>query len=138
MLKCALALFMLSVILVACGKYEDGPKFSLHTKKARISGKWKLDKYTVNGTDYTTSYQALLGSGFVIEYKKDGTYATTGGNGTDNGTWEFSGDVNLTTKSSAANSTASTVEILKLKNKELWIKDASNSSLVAESHWVAD
>lgn len=34
-----------------CKKYEDGPMLSFRSKKARVEGNWKVDKYTVDGID---------------------------------------------------------------------------------------
>lgn len=127
-LKSTLTIFLLSVVLVACGKYEEGPGFSLKSKKSRLAGKWKIESATFNGTDVTASYTAFLPN-YVMEFKKDGTYTATSGSFTDNGTWEFSGDVNLTTQSSTSGSTASTTEILRLKNKELKTKDVDGSDI---------
>lgn len=135
--KSTLMIFLLSVVLVACGKYEEGPGFSLKSKKGRLAGKWKIEKVTYNGTDVTASYQAFLPN-YVMEYKKDGTYTATSGSFTDNGTWEFSGDVNLTTKSNTAGSTASTSEILRLKNKELKMKDVDGTDITIVSMVSAD
>lgn len=137
-LKSTLTIFLLSVVLVACGKYEEGPGFSLKSKKSRLAGKWKIENVTYNGTDVTASYQSFLGTNAVMEYKKDGTYTFTG-NFSDSGTWEFSGDVNLVTTSNASGSTASTSEILRLKNKELKIKDvASNNDITIATYVSAD
>lgn len=39
-----------AMIFSSCGKYEEGPSFSLLTKKARIVGDWKVDEMYVNDT----------------------------------------------------------------------------------------
>lgn len=33
-------IFLILILAFSCAKYEDGPKFSLSTKKTRISNKW--------------------------------------------------------------------------------------------------
>ncbi len=37
----------LSIIIGSCGKYEEGPGFSLRTKTARLTGEWEIDKVNV-------------------------------------------------------------------------------------------
>lgn len=37
----------LSIIFGSCGKYEEGPAFSLRTKTARLTGEWEIDKVNV-------------------------------------------------------------------------------------------
>jgi hypothetical protein len=86
------AILLLSVfVLSACSKYEEGPKFTLLTKKARLSGEWVIESVTYNTTDITSSYEALLGANFVLEIEKDGGYRTEGSN-PDTGTWELGED----------------------------------------------
>ncbi|HPD64649.1 MAG TPA: hypothetical protein P5050_04540 [Bacteroidia bacterium] len=33
---------LITVLLSSCGKYEEGPAFSLATKKARLTARWKV------------------------------------------------------------------------------------------------
>lgn len=125
---------LLAVIFTGCKKYEEGPSFTLLSKKSRLAGDWKIESVTVNGTDYTSAYNTLVGSSFVMSIKKDGTY-TIGGNFTDNGTWVFSSDkTQLISTSSSTGSTAQTVTILKLKSKELWTKEVENGT-TTEVHY---
>ena len=66
----AFLLLAVSAIAVAsCGKYEEGPGFSLLSKKARIVGEWSLSSMTVNGQS-----QDLSGTTVAVNIKKDGTY----------------------------------------------------------------
>jgi len=36
-------------LLNSCGKYEEGPAFSLSSKTSRVTGIWKYDKKFING-----------------------------------------------------------------------------------------
>ena len=79
------------LLLFSCNKYEDGPLFSLRTKKARLTGTWKLEK--VNGTSPPFEMQ------LEFEFEKDGDYteSQTFGTGimsdtTITGEWEFRED----------------------------------------------
>jgi hypothetical protein len=78
-------MMVLMVVLLAgmsgCGKYEDGPSFSLASKKARLVGDYKVMKY--NGTDMSDYYMTFNSDqtysikmvilGVALEY--DGTWA---------------------------------------------------------------
>jgi len=86
--------------LTSCGKYEDGPNFSLLTKKQRLTGDWELKKWIPYGGSN------MIGNGLEleIEFDKDGdfdmklehTYTYYGSSYTDtynvSGEWEFSSD----------------------------------------------
>ena len=47
------ALSVVAVSISSCGKYEEGPKFTLLSKKARITNTWKFTKSENNGIDNT-------------------------------------------------------------------------------------
>jgi uncharacterized protein (TIGR03066 family) len=110
-------LFLLPVFLLAsCGKYEEGPAFSLRTKKARLVGKWKFEGQVVEPESaewefdkegvFTYSHQSL---GEVISSK---------------GTWRFSSNkeaIEIHVLDSHFE-----FEILRLTQKELWIIDEDN------------
>lgn len=38
-----------TILITSCGKYEEGPNFSLRTKKNRLRSDWKLNKLYING-----------------------------------------------------------------------------------------
>lgn len=52
---------LMAVVLLAgvtgCGKYEDGPAFSLASKNSRLVGDYKVMKY--NGTDMSDYYMTF-------------------------------------------------------------------------------
>ncbi|NTW31457.1 MAG: hypothetical protein HGB12_02335 [Bacteroidetes bacterium] len=49
------------VLFFACGRYEDGPEFSLRSVKNRITGSWKVDKFYIDGIDSTDEFNSKLG-----------------------------------------------------------------------------
>lgn len=132
------AILLLSIfVLSACGKYEDGPKFTLLTKKARLSGEWVVESVTYNSVDYTSSYQAFVGANYVLEIEKDGGYRTEGAN-PDTGKWELGEDKDdIRFKSDASGSSEETYRILKLKSKEMWWKQTQTNGDVIEFHFIA-
>lgn len=99
-----------------CGKYEDGPGFSLTTKTARLVGEWKVITY--NGNQVTTPY--------VQEFMEDGSFSQVitvlGVPITYTGTWEFtSGKEAITVK---IQGTYEDLTITRLTADELWYKDS--------------
>mgnify|MGYP000137022141 CR=1 FL=1 len=133
-----------SAILASCGKYEEGPKFSLASKKGRVANEWKVDKYFQDGVDKTGDYRLVVESE-TYDYKKDGTYTLTqkftslGGNQTYNesGTWEFiNKNEDLKSLSSQSGATADTMHITRLKSNEMWVKSVSGSP-VQELHMIS-
>ena len=43
------AVIITAFVLGSCGKYEEGPAFSLKSKKARVVGTWEVEKVLENG-----------------------------------------------------------------------------------------
>jgi hypothetical protein len=116
----------------------DGPKISLLTKKARLTGDWVIDKVTVNGEDKTSDFQTLLGANYVLKIEKDGKYHTEGAH-PDTGSWklgEDKDDVYFT--SDQAGSQEQSFRILRLKSKELWLKQTDIFANVTEIHYKAE
>jgi hypothetical protein len=132
------------LFLVSCGKYEDGPGFSLRSKSSRIAGSWTIDKKLENGVDVTSEW---VGNGIdhTYEFTKDGAYksTTTYGSGIVNveeGSWELTNnDEDLTVIYSNPSSTWTdtlTYKILRLTNSEMWYS-RSNGTETLETHLKA-
>jgi hypothetical protein len=112
--------------LTACGKYEDGPNFSLLTKKQRLTGDWEVEKLMDGGVN-------LIGNGVDIEmdFDKDGDFEISSSSTyTDNygytysnsnsfkGEWEFSSDKEEI-ELDFDDGSYQEIEITRLTNKEL-------------------
>jgi hypothetical protein len=105
----------------SCSKYEDGPSFSLRTKKARLVGEWEVvrigdETYPQEGYTLEMTFEKDGDLDFKYSY---GTYSYTSA-----GDWEFSNDkeeLELTLDNEIV-----TFEILRLTNKEVWLEDESN------------
>jgi hypothetical protein len=122
----AFALLAVAVIaLTSCGKYEEGPGFSLLTKKARLVGEWTLSEVKVNGTA-----QELSGYTVNLSIKKDETYTYKWSSGgfsvEDSGTWKFSDD-KMKFIITDQDGDVSESEIVRLANKELKVKAVDGS-----------
>ena len=110
---------IISLAITSCGKYEDGPGFSLLSKTARMTNKWELK--SVDG-------EIIPAGEIVWEFKKDGEATISyGGLGTETGTWEFSDDKEDLFLEFDGD--ASTLKIRRLTNKELWVEEPAGLEL---------
>jgi len=125
------ALLMAGTIVTSCSKYEEGPKLTLASKKARLTGDWKLVSINNNGTTQTVSgYESSV----LIE--KDGTikntvtYSILGTPNTitQNGTWEFSDDKTKVLVKLNGSSNTDEFIIVRLASKELKLKQVDGES----------
>ena len=115
------------VILISygCTKYDDGPAFSLRTKKARLSGEWELEEYNINGVSQ------LTGSDYNIiwEFERNGDFTQTLDYGSYsynyNGEWEF--DDNGEELEIQTSYGTQTWEINRLSSNDLWLEVTTNN-----------
>jgi hypothetical protein len=106
----------------SCGKYEDGPGFSLRSKTSRLTGEWEVVR--VGATIYPDN-----GYSVEFEFEENGdfsqTVSETGyGSYSYAGDWEFASD-----KENLEITIDGFVEIFEIKrltNGELWLEDDSN------------
>ena len=122
-----LALAFVMPGMQSCKKYEEGPAFSLRTKKARLVNKWKVTAFTVNDNNALD-----LVKDYTYEFKDDNTVVITDGSNTTEGTWEFSDDKsNLIVNTGGS---ADSWTIMRLKNDELIVEytDENNNQYRAE------
>ncbi|MEX0965641.1 MAG: hypothetical protein WD077_00250 [Bacteroidia bacterium] len=109
----------------SCKKYEDGPRISLKSKKARLVGEWELEK------PITSPFGEV---NMIIEFEKDGdfellleiTYSYPGYSGTYDyevtGEWEFEDNKENIELDFDDGGGKTEWEILRLTSKELWIE----------------
>jgi hypothetical protein len=123
----------------SCGKYEEGPGFSLRSKTGRLAGEWTIEKMTVDGQDITAFAAALITN---TEFTKDGDYTVTGMDlfssepFTEKSKWAFSDD-NSKVELTFEDGSKSSIEILRLTNSEFWGKDVDSTGSVTEVHYKA-
>jgi len=121
------ALLAVVVLFSSCGKYPDGPAFSLRTKTMRLTGDWKVEKTFLNGTEQPNSGN----NSSTITYVKDGTGTMSYVLGTATLSvsfeWEFGTGketIKVRTKDTAGNwGNWDESTILRLTNSEFWTKD---------------
>jgi len=111
-----------TMILFSCGKYEDGPKFSLASKKARLTGKWEVVEIDRDSPP--------AGQSMTMEFSKDGDleivsryqdYEGQWQTYISKGDWEWASDkeeIEIT-----IDGDRTTFTILRLTKKELWFED---------------
>ena len=68
-----------AVVFTGCGKYEDGPDFSLRSKNARLQGEWEMTKadgpyFNYNGSVYTNPDGFSQPYTYSMTLEKDGTF----------------------------------------------------------------
>lgn len=109
-----------AMLLTSCKKYEEGPGFSLRSKEERVANLWKINyaydykDSVITTADYAGETWDFTKSGEFIE-RDNGTIDKTG-------TWEFISDKEKITIQFPL--TTHTYDILRLKEKELWLKDS--------------
>jgi hypothetical protein len=109
-----IAFIATTLIVVSCGKYEEGPSISLRSKTARITGTWK--DVAVNDSTYT--------DGDIVIVEKDGKIIIDG----EDGTWAFTDDKEGVIISFSFEFMGETITvkdtsiIVRLTNSEMWTK----------------
>jgi hypothetical protein len=105
----------------SCGKYEDGPGFSLRTKKSRVDGEWNVKSIgsTVMGNQYTINMSFDKSGSLIVTqtysyqgYTDSYTYA---------GSWDFASDKEQIMLN--IDGSVQLMEIKRLTNDEMWLDD---------------
>lgn len=121
---------LLSVfILTSCGKYEEGPKFSLLSKKERVTNTWKMTKIEVNGQDATPNTNTYtLTMTLNDDESLTANYTILSAPFSISGTWAFSS--NKESLILTDNTGTSTNTILRLTNKEMKLRQINGDTTV--------
>ncbi len=102
-------------VLPGCKKYEDGPGFSLASRKGRVANTWSVENYKINGNDFTS-----LVSGYAETYSKDGNYSYNWGSFGGMGSWDFQNKDKEIRLIGSDDQSSRTLYILKLEQKSFW------------------
>ncbi len=106
------------VFLASCGKYEEGPGFSLRSKTSRITGSWIIEKYAVDDIDYTSDVSG------AFDFTEEGTFnrieVYLGQTFTYSGNWELSSSKEFITLTYPLGGAYGSYKILRLTNTEFW------------------
>ncbi len=89
LLALGLAIFMIASIFTSCKKGEEDPALSLSSRKARLTGTWKLTSanFTEKGQNYTNVY-TFDGTILTVNYNYSGW------TGTDNSSYSLTMTIN--------------------------------------------
>jgi hypothetical protein len=113
------------LLFSSCGKYDEGPNFSLRSKKSRLVNVWVIDKVIQDGEDVTEMIKES-NPNYSMDIRKDNTVIITqydedlGQMVENKGKWEFSKDKEEVEFSDDETGQISTEEILRLTNNEFW------------------
>lgn len=132
-MKKIFAFLFFAAFLFSCGKYEEGPGFSLLTKKNRITNVWNLSSRTTNGS--TTNLSNVT---WKVEIKDDESYnsqATYLGITflNESGIWKFSTDKSQLLTTASGSSNTDTWEIIRLTKDELKLKYISGGDTIVDT-----
>jgi hypothetical protein len=118
----------------SCRKYEEGPNISLRTKKARVTNNWRVESAEVNGIEQS---QDPFWTKQKHYFRRNGDYTVTIVDPNTlqaeniNGSWKlYDGDRKIALTLKRANAGQDSVvdyNILKLYNKQMWIRRTDNS-----------
>jgi hypothetical protein len=126
---------MFILVLTACKKYEEGPAFSLLSKRSRLVNTWTVDQYLENGVDKTDAY--LTGyTDYSLQVFKNGTYTenwySLNAPFTESGNWQFENDKEEVVFTPANNPPREYV-IIRLRSRQLWLR-VKGGTVVKELH----
>jgi len=122
---------LLSSTIISCGRYENGPAFSLRSAKSRAVGEWVLTDLLVNDK----SEQALLEneSSSKLILNEDGSYSyknyATRSTAERCGIWTFGEDKTeliLTEIDTIKGNVEHSYRITRLTNKEMWLLNGND------------
>jgi hypothetical protein len=112
-----------------CGKYEDGPNFSLRSKKARVVGDWNVK--SIGSQVFSVQNQGGIDYGYTmnLEFDKNGSVTTSMEYtyGSYNYSYSYAGDWDFSSNKEhlllTIDGDTDTMEIKRLTNKEMWLDD---------------
>lgn len=127
-------LIFAGLLLFSSCQYEDGPRFSLRSKKARAVNTWYIDKVYEEGVDKTDDYKKVFVN-YKLEIKKDDNYVLTyrllnASDYSEKGTWKFSDDRSKLLFTPSGTNQENAYTLLRLKNNEAWAKTIMNNKNV--------
>jgi len=117
---------LLTVAIVGCNKYEDGPGISLQSKKERVANTWKIEQALRDGEDVTSDYDE-----FTLRTTKDGdaelaalySFGAFSFEYETMGTWQFETDKENISFDYQDDDADVTYQILRLEEDNMWLRE---------------
>lgn len=131
------------ILLDGCKKYSEGPALSLRSKKERVANTWKLDALISGGVDSTAYFNSFFND-YTVSLTKSGSYTISynfrGFSASESGDWAFSSDkedLQITPKTVSYGTvpSPSVLQIMKLYEKELWLRSFYGNGVAKEYHF---
>lgn len=129
-----LVVFGAICLISSCKKYEEGPSFTLLSKKSRLANTWRIDRYYENEIDKTSDALVLFKDFVLVIDKNNMKYTKTFKalgllNYGETGSWNFSSDQSqVEFKPDDTNIQPYSWKILKLKNTASAFSYVSNNA----------
>jgi hypothetical protein len=119
-----LLIFPIVVFMSSC-IYEDGPKMSFRSKKARAVNTWRIDKAYEADLDKTDFYKSAFVN-YELNLKTDNNYRLSYKyynllDYVETGTWDLSDDKLYIVFKPVNTTQENKNKILRLKNHEAWV-----------------
>jgi hypothetical protein len=126
-----LVAILMGMLLVGCDDYEDGPAMSFRTKRERAINTWKAEYAYRDDVDASAWY-----TDWKIDIREDGRILISDLDDRDsvieqNGFWDFVNDekeMRFLYSVPAVDPDRKTVTILRLKEKQLWFRDVTDTA----------
>jgi len=114
-------LLISALLLSSCGKYDEGPGFSLSSKKSRIVNEWVVSKVFENDVEFTDNWNTMY-PGHVFKYTAENTVIETINNTVIAKTWEFDKkkDAVIVKREYGGKTHTQINDIVRLTKKEYW------------------
>ncbi len=130
-IQLSLVLFLSSMLIVGCKKYEDGPGLSFRNKRERAINTWKAKYALRDEVDATAWY-----NDWTLDMREDGRIEITTLDDNDStltqhGFWDLVNDneeIRFQYTVPVQVEDVNTVTILRLKEDELWFRDVTDSA----------
>jgi hypothetical protein len=118
-------------MLSGCGKYDEGPDFSVIPKNMRVANVWKISKYSVNGVDQSITAFENSTYEFTTKYKYTEKWTSGALSLQSDGSWTFTSNkekISVTVVNGISGvSTTTEYDILMLYDKEMKLSLTENN-----------
>ncbi|MDD2199375.1 MAG: DUF5004 domain-containing protein [Bacteroidales bacterium] len=113
---------ILTLTLIACSTYDEGPFFSFYSPEVRITGTWEIDLVLSDDLESRSLSEEYPYKKITFEENNAFTIELEGSTtNTINGTWDFSEDKYDLFLTPIYEDILIQFEVKRLSNKELWV-----------------